>query len=674
MKDPLPPTARTLAAGPDRGPSARMPVVTRSPAAPASGDATPAEGTPSPAGRAAEYFELLLDDAAAIEYERPLVRARATGADVGELAELERVKLLALQVREAFAARRRRESELSALFDTANDLAALRGVDSVLTAIVRRARQLLGTDVSYLTLNDEARGDTYMRVTDGSVSARFQALRLPMGAGLGGLVAQTAAPYATASYFSDARFRHTNEINDGVHDEGLVAILGVPLIRGSRVIGVLFAADRTERTFDRSEVSLLGSLAAHAAIALDNARLLEETRTALDELSAASRELRAYTASVERAAGAHDRFIDVVLRGGGVEDVAAAVTEALGGTITVLDDEGRATAADGSDPALPPDPAGALTLARSTGRTVRDGSWWTAAVTVDSELLGGLVLQRDDELSDADQRILERAALVTALLLLIRRTAGEAENRVRGELLEELLTASGRDPDGLRERARRLGADLDRPHALVVARVEDRCRSRALAAATHLAATRGGLAGTHEGAVVLCLPDVEPGAAAATVGRELTGAGAGPVTVGGAGPATGPAGMAPAHAEAARCAATLIALGRTGGTASAAELGFFGLLVGDRRDVGAFVTATLDPVLEYDGKRKTDLVGTLQAYFDAGGSPARAAEALRVHVNTVTQRLDRVGRLLGKDWNAPERALEVQLALRLHRLTGAVGA
>jgi GAF domain-containing protein len=223
------------------------------------------------------------------------VRARAAGADGATLAGLERVKLLALQVRDAFAARRRRESELAALFDTAGDLAALRSVDEVLTAIVRRARQLLGTDVSYLTLHDDARGDTYMRVTDGSVSARFQALRLPMGAGLGGLVAQTAAPYATARYFADPRFQHTDEINGGVAEEGLVAILGVPLVRGSRVIGVLFAADRSERLYDRSEVSLLGSLAAHAAIALDNARLLEETRPALEELSTATRELRAHS-------------------------------------------------------------------------------------------------------------------------------------------------------------------------------------------------------------------------------------------------------------------------------------------------------------------------------------------------------------------------------------------
>jgi PAS domain-containing protein len=158
-----------------------MPVVTRSPAVP-----PPADGATSNSARATEFLELLLEDAAAIAYERPLVRARAAGAGTADLAELERAKLLALEVREAFAARRRRESELSALFDTASDLAALRGVNSVLTAIVRRARQLLGTDVSYLTLNDDARGDTYMRVTDGSVSARFQALRLPMGAGLGG--------------------------------------------------------------------------------------------------------------------------------------------------------------------------------------------------------------------------------------------------------------------------------------------------------------------------------------------------------------------------------------------------------------------------------------------------------------------------------------------------------
>jgi DNA-binding PucR family transcriptional regulator len=189
----------------------------------------------------------------------------------------------------------------------------------------------------------------------------------------------------------------------------------------------------------------------------------------------------------------------------------------------------------------------------------------------------------------------------------------------------------------------------------------------------HLAATRGGLAAAHDGDVVLCLPGLLPGEAAALVHRELTGTVGAPVTCGGAGPVTGAAGVARTHAEAARCAATLVALGRGGTPASADELGFFGLLVGEGRDVRGFVDATLGAVLDYDARRGTDLRGTLQAYYDAGCSPARAAEALGVHVNTVAQRLDRVGRLLGGDWATPTRSLEVQLALRLHGLTGAVG-
>ncbi|MEV7562155.1 helix-turn-helix domain-containing protein, partial [Streptomyces sp. NPDC089795] len=47
---------------------------------------------------------------------------------------------------------------------------------------------------------------------------------------------------------------------------------------------------------------------------------------------------------------------------------------------------------------------------------------------------------------------------------------------------------------------------------------------------------------------------------------------------------------------------------------------------------------------------------------------SRAAEILHVHVNTVVQRLERVGSLIGRDWQAPERALELQLALRIHQV------
>ena len=617
------------------------------------------------------YLELLARDADAVEYEGPVLEARARNVAPEVLVELEQAKVLALQIRGAMESRRRREAELSALFETVGDLAALRELDALLQAIVRRARLLLGTDITYLTLKDTERGDTYMRVTDGSASSAFQQLRLPPGAGLGGLVAEGGIPYATANYARDERFHHRRDIDSAVGEEGLVAILGVPLRLGSRVIGVLFAANRSERPFAREEVALLSSLAAHAAVAIDNARLLEETREALEELNAASGLVRAHSEAVERAAAAHDRLADLVLRGGGVADVAAAVTEVLGGELLVLDREGRALTSSATPVALDErEVFDAVGTSSRLGRAVRCGPHTLAAVAAGPEQLGALVLVRGGDLSDADQRILERAALVTALLLLFRQTLAEAEERVRGELVDDLLTAPARDPQGLRDRARRLHADLDVAQSVVVVRAGGVPRQRLLSAAMRLASVRGGLAGSHRGAVVLLLPDPDASAAARSVAGELQAALGAPVTAGASGPATGPAALAAAHVEAARCVEALLSLGGAGTGASMGDLGFLGLVLGDGRDLDGFVERCIGPLLDYDRRRGTELVHTLDEYFRCGSSLTRTREALHVHVNTVTQRLERVGALLGADWQTPERCLEMQLALRLHRARG----
>ncbi|GGU99211.1 cyclic diguanylate phosphodiesterase [Streptomyces filipinensis] len=625
----------------------------------------------APSGSAeAPYLELLARDASAEAYEQPVLLARAEDRPAEAIAALEQAKLLALRVRAELEGRRRREAELSALFETAHDLAGLRDLDAVLQAIVQRARSLLGTDVAYLTLNDAARGDTYMRVTEGSVSARFQQLRLGMGEGLGGLVAQTTRPYVTDDYFKDARFQHTLTIDAGVRDEGLVAILGVPLMLGPHVIGVLFAADRRERVFERAQIALLGSFAALAAAAIDTAHLLTETRAALAGLEHANEIIRDRSAVIERASDVHDRLAELVLRGGGVHDVAAAVSEVLDGTVEFTE----AGAA----------PADALEESRAEGHAVRHGSDWIAAVAAGGELLGALVLRGHPGLDPVDQRTLERAAMVTSLLLLARRSAAEAEQRVRGELLDDLLDARDRDPRLLRERAARLHADLDATHVVLAARLdgpagdadeEAAARRRLWSAASHLAATRHGLAAARDGGTVLLLPLATDGTAtevARRTARHLGTAVHQPVTVGASAPVTDltahPETIAAAYAEGRRCLDALHLLGRAGDGAAAEDFGFLGLLLAGDRDVAGFVDRTIGPVVSYDERRGTELLRTLDAYFACGMSPARTKDALHVHVNTVAQRLERVGRLLGEDWQTPARALELQLALRLHRL------
>ncbi|WP_370347300.1 helix-turn-helix domain-containing protein [Catenulispora sp. EB89] len=668
------------------------------------------------------FLDLLARDAAAIEYDGPVVAARVAGAGAEELAELEAAKRVALEVRATLARSRRREAELVALFETAGDLAALRDLDAVLKAIVTRAHTLIGADVTYLTLDDPDRGDTYMRVTHGSVSARFQSLRLPMGAGLGGLVAQTAKPYVTSDYPRDSRFRHTNEIDEGVGEEGLTAILGVPLVLGSRVIGVLFAANRSARPFARHEITLLSSLAAHAAVAIDNARLLQATRDALSELRSANELVRAHSESVERAAAVHDKLADLVLRGGDVEGIAAAVAEAVGGGLVVVDAEGVVTAVAGETSGF--DAAGAgrragsgaaaagragagagtgtgtsagagadaaidviagvvrsgplstaasatglIATSAATGHAVRSGDLVVAAVAAAAEPLGALILRAPESFSDVDQRILERAALVVALHLLMRRSEAEAAERLGGDLLDDLLAVPVRHTSTLAERARRVGVDLDRPHIVVAADAAPADRPRAHFAAGRLAKSEGGLAGSHEGRIVLLLPGDDPAPAAQRVLAALRGGLAHPVTVGAGGPKSDVAAYADAHAEAVRCLGALHALGRAGCAAAPSDLGFLALVLGGG-DPGTVVRKALGPLVDYDAKRGTDLLGTVEQYFACGRSLGRTGEALHIHVNTVTQRLDRTARLLGPDWQEPGRSLEIQLALQVRRVMG----
>ncbi|MEU6677925.1 GAF domain-containing protein [Streptomyces sp. NPDC046925] len=625
-----------------------------------------------------ELLDLLAGDAPAEQFARPAAAARAAGASGAELTAIDEATQTALRVRRTLNQHQRREAELTALFDTAGDLAALRDLDAVLRAIVHRAKLLLRTDVAYLSLNDPAGGDTYMRVTDGSVSAAFQNLRLGMGEGLGGLVAQTARPYATGDYEVDPRFQHTTPIDSAVLEEGLHAILGVPLRQGTHVIGVLYAADRTARTFTPDEGALLSSLADHAAIAIDSARRMEETRAALVDLNAASQTIRAHSEALRRAEDAHDRLTDLVLRGGDFTEVATAIGALLRGGTLIHDADGTELArvdagprtANG-DPRTPP-PAKAVAASRASGRAVPLDGTWVCAVLAGAELLGSIALTGRPDLGEADRRLFERAGVVTALLLLLRRSAAEAEDRVRGELLGDLLSLSG-SPGRLTARARRLDVDLALPHSVFVTHSEAASRRLLLSSAARAARAHHGLSGLHHDHVVLVTPADDTGARARALATELTQATGAPVTVGAAGPATGPEALSQAHAEALRCLSALRALGHTGQGADLPDLGFLGVLLGDDTNLDSYVRRTLGPVLDYDTKRGTELIHTLRAYFACGMSQSKAKDSLHVHVNTVVQRLDRIGHLLGPDWQSPERSLEIQLALRLHAYTWTTG-
>ncbi len=624
--------------------------------------------------RSSPFLDLLYEEAPREAYDDVLDRAGKAGASGAELDELREQRRVALRLREQFVRQRQREAEMSALYETAKDLTAIRDVDEILAAIVRRARSLLHADMTYLSLNDEEEGASYMRVTDGALTAEFRNLRLPLGTGLLGLVAQAGAPYFTDDYQSDDRFLHREYIDSAVAGEQIRAILGVPLVVDGKVIGALLAVHRTVRQFPPAEISLLTSFAAHAAVALENARLFQRAQAALAEVDEANRQISAHSQAVEVAASAHDRLTEVLLRGGGVPGVTAVLADVLDASLTVYDAEGRALASVGEEPALPEGFTEAVAESRGSGRSVEvDGDGerrvYVTAALAGTEHLGTLVLRRADVLGLADRSTVERGALVTALVLLFNRSVAEAEDRVRGELLVDLLSGREADTARLVERARRQRADLEGRTVVAVAEVRGLERHRATQVAARHAGDLRGLGGDHDGYVVVVVPGDDPLAAGAALQARVAAAG-GSATVGVV--ATGPdvGGHASAYREAAGCLRTLLTLGREGEVSDPAGLGLARLVLGANgpSELDAFVEAAIGPVLAYDERRGTNLVETMEAWFAAGSRPVETAKALVIHPNTVAQRLERVTRLLGAGWRDPAHALDLQMALRLYRL------
>jgi DNA-binding PucR family transcriptional regulator len=87
-----------------------------------------------------------------------------------------------------------------------------------------------------------------------------------------------------------------------------------------------------------------------------------------------------------------------------------------------------------------------------------------------------------------------------------------------------------------------------------------------------------------------------------------------------------------------------------------------------REDWRVFSTRILDPLRSYDEKHQTELVRTLQLFFDVGQNIKEAAARLNVHRHTVFYRLRQIGEIGRLDLDSPHDQLTVRAALAVDAL------
>ncbi|MFG1932860.1 helix-turn-helix domain-containing protein [Mycobacterium sp. NPDC048908] len=597
------------------------------------------------------WLSLLLAGAsvAAIDRHRDdLIRGGADPNDAHRQAG-EAIQLLTL-----LDERRRRAAELTAVNDIAVHLTSTHAVDDVLRQITMQARRLLGVDLAYVGV---VRGEDFVfEVASGALTAKLEGLRVPRRTGMVSLVLASGEPIWTSDYFNETSFVH-DQFDALARAEQFRALLGVPLTMSGRVIGVLFVCKRAERHFRDDEIALLAALASHAAVAIDNAATIEQQRRTADELRTANRQL-------QRSLAWDHRLSDIVLRGGGVEDLVAEIAAAASGRVLLLD--AYANLPEDLSPRSP-GLARALATAQANPEAAESvssfdsGSTKFAWIVANREPLGALILVDGDD-DAGDHLLLERAAPALALAMLEERAVADATRLTREAMLVDLMTRPAEESAALRQRMRAAGLDTAERYCVVAAQPRTLFSRtwRAQAAALMPVGTIAAADGTRLLAVVPTdRPDI--------LARELTAAASHLMTAGIAGPADGAADLHECYRRAVDTMNALLRLERAGAISTADELGIYRILLQHtgRQELQAQFNRELGAVVTEQGRRDMPMLATLRGYLDHGCRAAPAARALGIHVNTLYQRIAALDRLLGEDWRKPPRSLDLHILVRI---------
>ncbi|GAB4250419.1 MAG: helix-turn-helix domain-containing protein [Thermoleophilia bacterium] len=612
---------------------------------------------------------------------------------------------LALEVAvEALALSEAREEEIKALHEIGKEISALGSLDRVLALICRKSAELLGVEISYVGLRDKRDKIIRMRMTYGiSPSWRYR-MWMRFGEGVGGTVAQTRRPLLIENYET---FDHPTreDIRSMVIEEGIKAVVAVPMIIGDEVTGVLYGADRRPAHFTERDARLLQGMADQAAIAIANSELYESER---------------------REVEVHDRLTEVVLRDGDYWSIARELRRLVENPTALFDSHLGLLACDpdaedlvGSLSRLRDQIAGNDRLAENLAAGPRrrkqavhvpafpehgmEVSRVIAPAVSGEEILGFVhILEVDRPLEPQDIRIAERAGVILALRRMRERVEAEVAQRMRGELLDDLLTDNPVIMESAVRRAPHLGYDLEGQHVVLVADVrpqKDRGSRRAWSEPSSLASPqrlfhfvrRAVEAGDLESlcdvkaervvAIVRCPETVDANTEFVPLIRRRLLAEL-PPNLAGAPLAIGVGTVVSESAELPRSyeealMALKASLEYPSGTpvVSYEELGIVGLLFDPSHParLTRFVRDRIGVLLEYDRKKNSELAETLRCYLDLACNKVETARRLNVHLSTLKYRLERAQDILGLDLEDPDTRFELHVALRasaVERLLG----
>lgn len=518
---------------------------------------------------------------------------------------------------------------------------------------VERVLEVFACDVSWTGIIHD--GCLQMGAYSGlSTPEMAAAWRLEVGAGIGGRSAQLRRPHKSNDYQHDARRVPAKRLID---NEGIAAVLVVPILAADRILGVLYAASRTPRKWTEDEVAQLESISHYLAV-----RLKQLDVDGRQEADAIAQRRRAD----EAVAGlrAASELVNSLTHGQQIESALETTAAAARARIELRDEQGR------------------LLHAAGPRRNEAQRTLFSGELDSGSGLFVSL-LSEDPHQSPAGPAVRLFYDALRLQLLRLRERDTTTEN-LRGELLEQLLTGRIVDSQNLARRLAAIGmGGLSRGARALVVGTDDQGHdiSTRLIDDIHTTFSRC-LAEHRDGRLIVLFAaqsmqsEQLERSLTDLLGRERArrGDAAGPVVIGLGRASTELIDISMSYDEArAACEIGLRGDRRTeDGVLSARSLGIQGLASLPLTQLRTTVADTFGPLLESDRRRGTQHLATVRSYLANDRHIPDTAADLRVHYNTVRNRIARIEALLGADLGDVDDRFRVETALRMEAVVRAL--
>jgi signal transduction histidine kinase/putative methionine-R-sulfoxide reductase with GAF domain len=182
------------------------------------------------------------------------------------------------------AALRREQKKVALVQEVSRALSTTGDIDTLLHLIMEKVTELMEADRSTLFLVTDDGSQLWSKVIQGSEVAE---IRINVGEGVAGWVAQTREIVNIPDAYADQRFQPAVDLKSGYRTR---SILSVPMLGAlGGLVGVLQVLNKDDGPFTRPDEELMTALASQAAIAIENARLYHSLVTQNQELQRARR-------------------------------------------------------------------------------------------------------------------------------------------------------------------------------------------------------------------------------------------------------------------------------------------------------------------------------------------------------------------------------------------------